>query len=94
MNVYDCLQLQNGYIDLQQTWSTYSLKPERDFRKPSLLMHVLSSSTGKGGFCILETKHDRRKSPKPKLCFDKQITVTTKTTKNCPGFLSPCEDFL
>jgi transcription initiation factor TFIIIB Brf1 subunit/transcription initiation factor TFIIB len=27
------LLLENGYIDLRQTWHAYSLKPRRDFRK-------------------------------------------------------------
>jgi hypothetical protein len=65
--VFVHLQLENGYTDSHQTWHAYSLKPGRDFRKVKTLKSVLVWKPGEGGFCILETKHDRRTSPRPKL---------------------------
>jgi hypothetical protein len=51
---------------------------------------VLGLSPAEDGFCGLETKNYRRMSPRPKLCFEGEITEA-KTTKIYPG-LSPDED--
>jgi hypothetical protein len=52
---------------LRQIWNAHSLKPIRNFRKVKIPKSVLGSKPDKGGFCILETMHDRKTSPRPKL---------------------------
>jgi hypothetical protein len=49
------------------------LRAGRDVRRSELRKVVLILSAGEGGFCSLETKHNRRMAPRPKLFVSKRF---------------------
>jgi hypothetical protein len=67
------LQLKKELTNLHQTWHAYSLRPGREHRKVKTLeKNVLSSISGEGSSCSLETVHNRRTAPWSKLFASKR----------------------
>jgi hypothetical protein len=64
-------------------------------QRPELRKNVLGSIPSEDGSCSLDTNHDRRTAPRPKLfCFEEEIIETNATTPKTVLGSSPDEEVL
>jgi hypothetical protein len=69
------------------------LRTRKIFQECQYSESVISSRPVEGGFCSLETRHDRGTAPKPKFFKRRDNRTETISPKICPGFVSRDDSF-